>query len=212
MGILLVVAVVFVTGSLRRPDVTEYAPTTRAPEEVGDRRVGPRTVTVDAADGDVWRYFDFSRGSVVEDPGPLEWDLAFRRFQVMANGGAGFGGRAGLISLGEVDFDSIGTVPPDGYTLTEAAGDSVNPAVERWYDYSWTSHLLTPKPVVYGVRTADGRYAKLRFVGYYCEGAVAGCVTFRYVYQGSGGTDLAGAGGDEDSPHHDASSPHDDAS
>lgn len=38
------------------------------------------------------------------------------------------------------------------------------------------------------MRTADGRYAKLEMVGYYCPGARPGCPTFRYVYQGDGTT------------------------
>jgi len=41
---------------------------------------------------------------------------------------------------------------------------------------------------VWAVRTADGRYAKLEMVGYYCPGARPGCPTFRYVYQGDGST------------------------
>ncbi len=166
--------------------MSTYAPTAEAPVEVGGSRVGPRTVTVDASDGEVWRYFDFSRGSVVEDPGPTEWDIAFRRFQIMVNGGAGFMGEAGVLSLGEVPFDSVSEVPARGYVVSAHARDSVNSEIERWYDYSWTSHLLTPKPEVYAIRTADRRYVKLEFVGYYCEGAVAGCATFRYVYQGGG--------------------------
>ena len=42
------------------------------------------------------------------------------------------------------------------------------------------------------VRTADGRYAKLEILGYYCPGAHPGCLTFRYVFQGDG-TPLVGA-------------------
>jgi len=156
---------------------------------VGTGQVGPRTVTVDAIGSDDWRYFDFSRGSIVEAPGPTEWDLAFRRFQVMSNGGPEFRGRGGVLALGEVSFDSVTAVPSDGYVVSTT--DSVNAAIERWYDYSWTSHLLTAKPVVYAIRTADGRYAKLEIVGYYCGGPVAGCVTFNYVYQGGGDTDVA---------------------
>jgi len=40
------------------------------------------------------------------------------------------------------------------------------------------------------LRTADGRYAKIEILGYYCIGALPGCTTFRYVYQGGGGTDV----------------------
>lgn len=186
VGLLVIAAVIFVDSSLNRPEVSTFSPTQNVLKEVGGSQVGPRTVTVDASDGGVWRYFDFSRNAVVEAPGPTEWDIAFRRFSIMVNGGAAFHGEGGVLSLGGVPFDSVALLPTEGYVVSGAARDSVNSVIERWYDYGWSSHLLTPKADVYALRTADGRYAKLQLVGYYCPGPVAGCVTFRYVYQGGG--------------------------
>ncbi len=191
VALLVATAVVFVVASLRMPDVPTFAPTDLSAEAGGEGLVGPRTFTVDASDPDRWRFFDFSRGTVVGRPGPLEWDLAFRRFQVAVNGGPGFAGQGGLMELTGVPFDSVRAVPRGGYVGSVAADDSLNAVVERWYDYSWTSHVLTPRPTVYAVRTADGRHGKFQIIGYYCEGAIAGCLTFRYVYQGGGGTDVA---------------------
>ena len=184
------VAVVLVATTLGAPDVTSYPPTPPAPVDVGARKVGPITVTVDASAPDVWAFFDFSRGSVVELPGPKEWDLAFQRHRIIANGGPGLAGEAGVVRLPGTHFDSVGVAPGTGYVVAGEATDSVNPALERWYDYSWTSHLLEPKPDVYALRTADERYAKFEILGYYCPGARAGCVTIRYVYQGAGGFDV----------------------
>lgn len=181
---LVAVTVLLVSSTLRREAPPSYAPTPARPAEVGDALVGPTVYTVDARDPDAWRYFDLSRGSVVEDPGPLEWDLAFQRNRIIANGGDGFAGRGGIADLGTVPFDSLPAAPPDGYAAT--GRDSVNAAIEDWYEYSFTSHLLTPRPRTYAVRTADGRYAKVELLAYYCPGAVAGCMTFRYEYQGSG--------------------------
>ena len=185
-------AVVFVTATVGRPtDVEAFTPTPPDSVEVGARLWGPHTFTVDASDPERWRYFAFSRASVVEEPGPTEWDLAFRRFHVVANGGPGFAGDAGVLALGDVSFDSVTVVPGAGYVQAPSRADSTNAALERWYTYSWTSHLLSSRPTVYAVRTAAGRYAKLQMRGYYCEGARPGCVTFRFVYQGAGGTDVA---------------------
>jgi hypothetical protein len=141
---------------------------------------------VDATDPESWRWFDFSRGAVVESPGPRDWDLGFRRHDVLVNGGAGFAGDGGAIALEGASFDSIAEVPASGYLPSAAGRDSTNPAFAKWYDYGFTSHLLEPKPRVYAIRTADGRYAKLEIVSYYCPEAVSGCLTFRYAYQGSG--------------------------
>jgi hypothetical protein len=70
----------------------------------------------------------------------------------------------------------------------EGRAEPRNPAIASWYRYGFFSHVLTPKPHVWAVRTADGRYAKLEMLGYYCPGAQPGCPTFRYVYQGDGST------------------------
>lgn len=182
----MLLAVVFVTVSLRRPPVEAYPPTPRGFHTTGDSLIGPLTFTIDASSADAWRYFAFARGGTVAPDDSVAWDLAFRRFHVMVNGGAGFSGGGGIASLGAVSFDSVLAAPAAGYVGSKAGRDSSNAAIARWYDYSWTSHLLEPKPHVWVVRTATGRYAKLRMISYYCPGARPGCVTFSYVYQGSG--------------------------
>jgi len=191
VGIIVVLAVALVTMSFARPVVEAYVPTPPDPSEAGEMLVGPIEYTVDATSTDEWRFFDFSRGSVVVNPGFADWDLAFRRFHIIANGGPGFSGKGGVIRLEETDFDAVQEVPGAAYVETRVRRDSVNAAIERWYAYGWTSHLLTPHPAVYAVRTADGRYAKFQLLGYYCPGAQPGCLTFRYVYQGAGGRSVA---------------------
>lgn len=189
LAVLAVVALVvgvLVAGTLRRPAVPTFEPTPPDPEEAGDTLVGPVTYTVDATDPDRWIFFDFSRGSIV--PESVDgWDLAFHRFNVIVNGGPGFSGQGGALDLGSLPDDSIQDVPRGPYPGTEAGRDSVHAALEDWYSYSFTSHLLTPRDRVYAIRTADGRYARLRFLSYYCPGPQPGCVTFEYVYQGGGG-------------------------
>lgn len=182
----LLVAISLVMATLRRPEPDTYPPSPVRESDVGDGLVGPVVYTIDASDSEVWRFFDFSRGSRVDPRGDVEWDLAFRRSEIIVNGGSGFEGRGGAMILSGVPFDALTELPEDGYVATEAGRDSVNPALEEWYDYGFTTHLLQPKPLVYGIRTADGRYAKMEILSYYCPGARSGCVTFRYVYQGDG--------------------------
>lgn len=178
-----------IASSLTEREVAEYAPTPPDPgprdAERGAREgavAGPALYTVDASGAEGWTFFDFSRGSVVERPAPGEWDLAFQRFRIIANGGDGFAGRAGALDLGERPLADVRSVPDSGYVPTVVRSDSTNEALSDWYDYRMMSHLLEPKDRSYAVRTADGRYAVLRFLGYYCPGARPGCVTFEYVY------------------------------
>lgn len=185
VGVLLTSVLVAMT--LRREPPPAFMPTAPTPREAGDALVGPITWTIDARSSEAWTFFDFSQGSTVERPGPTDWDLAIRRFRIIANGGPGFAGDGALVDLGPVPFDSVREAPHDGWI--ESTGqrvDSTNTAIRKWYAYGFTSHLLSPLPHVWAVRTADGRYAKFEILGYYCPGAQPGCVTIRYVYQGSG--------------------------
>ena len=184
VAIVIVVAVVAVALTLRTPEVPMYAPTPPAPSDSGRVLVGPRVYTVDATNGERWTKFSFRLGAVVDDATP--WDLGFRRYEIIANSGPGFSGRAAIADLGAVRFDEVRTAPADGYRETEATPDLRNPAIARWYDYGYFSHVLSPKPHVWAVRTVDGRYAKFEILAYYCPGSQPGCVTFRYVYQGDG--------------------------
>ena len=138
----------------------------------------PDTVTLDARDAEHWWFFAFASG-LLSPADTSGWDLAVRRFHVIAAGD--------VARLDTVTFDDLRAAPAAGYVSTAFGRDTINPAIGRWYRYSMVSHLLEPKPRTYVVRTRDGRYAKLEFLGYYCPGPSAGCVTFVYAYQGAGG-------------------------
>jgi HmuY protein len=180
------------------PSVSNFLPTPFKPQEVGERLVGPTVYTVDARDQELWMYFDFSRASVVamQNPKTDDWDLAFRRHVVRTNGGdTNPTGQGALLSIPDKDFAAITQVPADAVFVSDVRTKKrlnvYNPAIQKWYNYSYTANVLTPKPIVYIVRTQDGKYAKIRFLSYYCKGSEAGCMTFEYVYQGDGSTNLA---------------------
>lgn len=175
------VAIVLVALTLRPPDVPTYSLTTAPAPAATGTLVGPVLVTLDATSAEAWHHFSFNRGAVVGGRG----DLAFKRYAIVAGPGAG------ILDLGETAFDQVRAVPSDGYVANEGAAEPRNPAIASWYRYGFFTHVLSPKPRVWAVRTADGHYAKLEMVGYYCPGPQPGCPTFRYVYQGDGSTRLA---------------------
>lgn len=191
VGAALAATVALVVLSLRAPEVPMYAPTPAMPRDAGAALVGPVLYTIDATRPDAWSYFAFHLGSAIDHPSSREWDLAFRRYEIIANGGREFAGAGGIADLGEVAFADVKTVPESGYQVTEDGADPRNPAIARWYSYGYFSHVLRPKPRVWAVRTATGRYAKLQLVSYYCPRSQPGCVTFRYVYQGDGSRNVA---------------------
>lgn len=163
--VLLVAALLI--GSFTTPEFPPYpltpTPTAAQLARPADTLVGPALYTLDASAGDGWRRFHFGRSAVVDSGA---WDIAFRRNKVMAAPGTR------IRDLGKVAFDSVAVAPAAGY-----AADTIG----KWYDYSMLSHLLTSKRHVYAVQTADGRFAKLEILAYYCRDAGAACYTIRYA-------------------------------
>ncbi|MBI2913134.1 MAG: HmuY family protein [Chloroflexi bacterium] len=189
-GALLLAAALLVGGWLLWVLVLRSPPAGFAPsggQAVGVAGQGPdlRQYTVDARDRREWAYFDFSAGTYVattrESP---DWDLAFRRTSILANGGeTNPAGLAGAVDLGEIPLDQA--VPPaDGYLAdtTDDERELQNPALRKWYNYNWTTHIITSKGHTYALRTATGDVVLLTFLSYYCDDGSPGCITFQYAY------------------------------
>ncbi|MDH3296863.1 MAG: HmuY family protein [Gemmatimonadota bacterium] len=185
-GVVFVAAIsAIVVSSLRRPEPPVFS---LSSPEIRDRPAGlagPDTVTLDARSGDAWTRFDLATGRVVT--GDDAWDVGVKRHRLMLNGGPGFSGHAGAVRL-ELPFEDVREVPAEGYaqSIVTPGGDTVHAVLDAWYAYDLFSHLLEPDPVTYALRTADGRFAKLRVLSYYCAGPEPGCMTILYAYQGDG--------------------------
>ncbi len=163
-----------VASSMVRREQPTYVPSALAPRPLSPDSAVVETLTVDARGGSRWVFVDFDRRSVVPLSDTAGWDLAVRRFHVMAAQGA--------TDLGTRPFEEIRHAPDTGYRPNVMAGDTVNAALRRWYRYSLTSHLLEPGGHAYAVRTAPERAAIIQMLSYYCPGVEAGCFTIRYRY------------------------------
>ena len=132
---------------------------------------GSSQVTLLTADKEDWIPFSFELGRVV--PKGTIADIYIRRYQFQAPRGA--------IDLGEVPLADA-TVSPNATWREDSDVDGVmvNPAIERWYSYSYMSHLLSSKNHSYAVQLASGKNVYLQVVSYYCEPEGTGCLTLRY--------------------------------
>lgn len=147
----------------------------------------PKGALINASSDKEWAYFDFSRDRQVKifDRTSLEWDLAFRRGKIITNGGAtNRFGNAAILNIGVVDFNSVAEVPTEEYVEdVNTRTETENPALLQWFKYNYFTHKLTAKKVIYSVRTADNKYAKVQFMGFYCANDQSGCIRMKYVYQ-----------------------------
>jgi hypothetical protein len=161
-----------VAASLARREVAVFAPSpsTRA-RSTSWTRTGD-TLTLDAGDGDRWRYASLATGRALAGADTAAWELAARRYRVTVAGA--------LADLGAVPF-ALARVDPTTRFVESRQGETVNDAIQHWYRYSFVTHLLTPGGHVYALRTREGRLWKLEIVGYYCPGLMPGCLTLRYA-------------------------------
>ena len=188
-GLLLVVTGLVLGGwllwSALRPAPAGFAPTSG--QAIGAVGQPPAVLqyTIDARSRSDWAFFDFSSDMETEASlDSLDWDIAFRRTDVITNGGetnpAGAGAAAdlGRVPLQEADVTGAGF-------LTDAADAErglESPALHGWYNYDWMTHVVSSDKHTYGVRTATGETALITFLSYYCDDGSAGCITFQYVY------------------------------
>jgi hypothetical protein len=168
---------------LFRPTPDGFAPTAGQAISPPDAQSQALQYTIDARSREEWAYFDFSLGEAVSVPqDSLDWDVAFRRTDILTNSGdSNPAGIAGAVDLGEVTMaDAI--PPAAGYAadVTHEERGVENPALHKWYNYNWTSHIITSKNHTYALRTAENDTVILTFLSYYCDDGSPACVTFQY--------------------------------
>lgn len=141
-------------------------------------------------------FFSLRENRIVPraDSATAEWDLAFRTTGILTNGGTSGPGDGGALII-NLPFEEVREAPADSELRVDAEGDPAIPGIPGvgWYNYNQQTHIITPIPgrtIV--VRTADGRYAKLRILSYYKDApeeigdAEPRYYTFEYVFQPDG--------------------------
>ena len=185
---------------LQAEETTSTTPsgtTTREAQPPVDEPVGleAATFTINATNNEMWVYFSFASGDIVEveDAANSEaWDIGFQRTNVKLNGGISGPGMGSVVMLTETTFEAVTVAPADGYLAdTEGTLAIVPQSKKGWYIYTGPpAHWILPlEDRVFVVKATDGTFAKLRFVGYYKDNENkkdSGFVTFEYVHQPDG--------------------------
>ncbi len=147
-------------------------------------------VRVDASSSNEWVHLRLSEMVAGQgaEPGEVDaaWDLAFQRFMIRTNGGASGTAGVEVAVLTDVAFEALAEAPAAGYAqdAPDSNGDGeVEPVFEMvgegWYIYDFSTHTLSPRPLVYVVKTFDERCFKLEFLDYYDDAGSSGHPSFR---------------------------------
>lgn len=171
------------------------APT--APVELPIRTIA--NLQADTANTGRFTFFSLRDSAIVSnsDSATTRWDIAFRATTIIINGGPIRFGQGGALVLTGTDFNTLETLPETGWRVDSSATSLAIPvgSGRAWYNYNQQTNLISPIPgVVLGIRTADGRFAKLQILSYYLNAPAnpngfadrARVYTFRYVFQPDG--------------------------
>ena len=187
---------------------TSCSDSDEAPVEVIQQAV--KTQTIDARDYSKWVYFSFSKGEIVNIPNNeyqnnLDWDIAFHRNDVRLNGGLSGNGIAAALTAATTELANVTEAPESGYKEDVMKSILVKfqlpvPLFEEQpanTEIDWMSvDTSSPPPVytlhnkVFIVKTANGKYAKLKFKSYLSDLNETMVLKFDYVYQADGSRNL----------------------
>ena len=154
--------------------------------------ISHKTLTINATDQEKWVYFSLSESDVVDIKDPttsLKWDIGFKRTAIITNGGINGPGESATLILTDTSFESV-DVAPEGDYISDTDQIATFARGDGWYTYTGPpNHWILVNEKIYILRTAEGNYAKLRFIGYYENNDAkegSGHISFEYVLQKNG--------------------------
>jgi hypothetical protein len=143
------------------------------------------TTVVDSTSATDWAHADFETGGEVASTAP--WDLRFQRFHISTNGGVSGTGGVQVAAVTGTAFAAVTAAPATGFITDTADGngdglpDYAFDQGDSWYSYDDASHLLTPRPIVWVLKTAGGSTLKLEIVKYYDDAGTSGWFTVHWA-------------------------------
>ncbi len=175
------------------------------------------SIVIDATSQTNWVYFSFENDTIVSISDPansLDWDIAFRRYMIITNGGKSVKGQAGaylpdtihteeeamqrILSVSDtITFITDDTVVVYGYNPANPAVPTItkyvlNPLLSNWYKRQDTPNgsMIVSRKYAYIFRTSKGKYAKFYIKNYYNDEGKSGYYTLVYKYQADGSRSL----------------------
>jgi HmuY protein len=162
--------------------------TTETADGVTDAVIDASAGGLDGAADNPYLYIDLESGGTkvdIDDVEALdsdEWDLAFKRASIKANGGDSGTAGVEVAAVADVTLEELTEAPDDGdFVADDWASDDCQfqslpvgepaTAFGEWYDYDKATHVLTPKTEVYVVRTRSGDLVKVAIETYYGDEA-----------------------------------------
>lgn len=148
---------------------------------------GVREATVDASSSTGLVYLDLDRDvelGVGDALATSAWELAFRRFEIVMNGGSS--NPTGAVRAAVLSGTTFEAVGPEVAAVARFEADGAEPffnsAEGGWYVYDFGAHRLRARgDLLYLVRTGEGATLKLRLLDYYSAEGTPAIIRFDYA-------------------------------
>ena len=108
------------------------------------------------------------------------WDVQVQRFHIALAPDARVAPIAG-VALADV------TEPPSDGWLVDGEDAYAFEQGEGWYAYDVSTHVLTPREIVWVLETTEGNYLALEIVDYYDDAGTSGYFTWHWAALAAGG-------------------------
>lgn len=168
-------------------------------------QLSSKEVVIDASDYALWVYFSFSKGEIVnisDFQTNSSWDISFHRDDIRTNSGLSGNGQGGIQESAS-EYSALTTAPETGYIIDDSLNVMYSAGMppvytpdvgsiegSDWAKYNHDTHAWEIKKDVFIVKTADGKYAKIRMKSFLNDSDESGTITLEYIYQPDGSTKL----------------------
>ena len=139
-------------------------------------------LVVDATSYEAWASIELDGiPHVSETEG---WDLRVKRFEIELNGGVSGSEDVEVAFVAGSTLEELTETPAAPFVTDQPDGDDEDDLPDRafdsWYDYDSDTHVLTPVPGVWIVRTSEGAYTALAIEDYYDDVGTSGVMTWSW--------------------------------
>ena len=159
---------------------------TAALEDTAAVEIDDGLYRVNATDYENWVYFDLETEeqlSIPEAETDTTWDMGILRYKFKLNSGIHGSSVVEATVVEGVEFESLTDAPAGEYIVDQPDDDEdtiPEYALEEWYDYDVSTHILTPKESFYVIRNRNDVYFKFRIHDYYDSAGTPAMLTLEW--------------------------------
>ncbi|MEZ4235378.1 MAG: HmuY family protein [Myxococcota bacterium] len=140
-------------------------------------------VVIDATSASNWIFLDLDLETLEVEPDTAGWDIALSRQRIKLDGGVSGDAGVEVAVVEAARVEDVTTAPADGYVTDLPDDDDENTepeyAFDVWFDYNPENHVLTPKDLVFVVRSTDGLLYPVEVLSYYDDAGTSGFMSLR---------------------------------